>query len=65
MAEYYAHTAELPDGKPDPDRNRWQLLSTHLRNVAGLAKQFAAPPCFHPLCLERGDGRVRCRIQPN
>ncbi len=33
---YYAHTAELPDGE-------WQLLATHLRNVAGLAKRFAAP----------------------
>src|SRR5271165_3905606 len=41
MAEYYAHTAELPDGKPDPDKNRWQLLSTHLNNVAVLAKEFA------------------------
>jgi len=39
----YAHTAGRPDGKPDPDRSRWQLLATHLRNVASLAKQFAAP----------------------
>jgi len=43
MAEYYAHTAELPDGKPDPDQTRWQLLSVHLRNVAGLARQLAEP----------------------
>jgi CRISPR-associated endonuclease/helicase Cas3 len=40
---FYAHTAELPDGSPDPDENRWQPLATHLRNVAGLAKRFAAP----------------------
>jgi hypothetical protein len=27
----------------DPKEERWQLLSTHLSNVASLAKQFAAP----------------------
>ena len=42
-AKYFAHTATLPDGKPDPDPDHWQLLSTHLRNVAQLAKQFATP----------------------
>ena len=41
--KYYAHTANNPDGKADPDETRWQHLSTHLRNVAGLAQQFAAP----------------------
>jgi CRISPR-associated endonuclease/helicase Cas3 len=41
--KYFAHTATLPDGKPDPDQGHWQLLSTHLRNVAQLAKQFATP----------------------
>ncbi|SRR6266581_2391323 len=41
--KFYAHTATPPDGKPDPDQGHWQLLSTHLRNVAQLAKQFAAP----------------------
>ena len=41
--EYYAHTAEGPDGRPNPDQARWQLLSTHLRNVAFLARQLAAP----------------------
>ena len=40
---YYAHTAVRPDGKPDPNPANWQLLSTHLRNVAGLAKRFADP----------------------
>jgi len=41
--KYYAHTAEGSDGEPDPDQGRWQLLSSHLRNVANLAKRFAAP----------------------
>jgi hypothetical protein len=40
---YYAHTAVRSDGKPDPNPANWQLLSTHLRNVAELAKRFAAP----------------------
>ena len=40
---YYAHTAVRPDGTPDPDTANWQLLSTHLRNVAELAKWFAEP----------------------
>ena len=40
---YYAHTANGPDGKPDTDQRHWQPLSTHLRNVATLAQQFAAP----------------------
>ena len=40
---YFAHTAELQDGKPDPDLRHWQPLSTHLRKVATLAAQFAAP----------------------
>ena len=39
---FYAHTADLPDGTPDPDQHQWQSLSTHLRSVADLAKQFAA-----------------------
>src|SRR5881397_1774759 len=43
VAQYFAHTATLPDGKPDPDQDHWQLLSTHLRNVAQLAKEFATP----------------------
>ena len=41
--EYYAHTAVRADGKPDPDTVKWQLLSTHLRNVAEMAQRFAAP----------------------
>ena len=44
VAKYFAHTAtlpDLPDGKPDPDQGHWQLLSTHLCNVAQLAKEFA------------------------
>lgn len=40
--DYYAHTAEGPDGKRLPERH-WQPLSQHLRNVADLAKRFAAP----------------------
>ena len=31
--EYYAHTAVRPDGTPDRDTAKWQLLSTHSRNV--------------------------------
>lgn len=40
---YYAHTADGPDGRPDPDKSRWQKLADHLRAVGGLAKQFALP----------------------
>ncbi|HEY1717653.1 MAG TPA: CRISPR-associated endonuclease Cas3'' [Verrucomicrobiae bacterium] len=40
---YYAHTATLPDGKPDPNLERWQFLADHLRNVGDLAEKFAAP----------------------
>ena len=40
---YYAHTAETATGERDPNKSRWQLLSTHLRNVAERAKQFGAP----------------------
>jgi hypothetical protein len=43
IVKYYAHTAVSPDGTNDPNEERWQLLSTHLSNVASLAKQFAAP----------------------
>jgi CRISPR-associated endonuclease/helicase Cas3 len=39
---YYAHTAEDYDGKPLP-QTHWQPLAEHLRNVAAMAKQFAAP----------------------
>ena len=41
--EYYAHTAVRSDGAPDPNPASWQLLSTHLRNVAELARRFAGP----------------------
>jgi len=37
----YAHTATLPDGKPDPKPEHWQFLADHLRNVAVLAEKFA------------------------
>src|ERR1017187_3799609 len=40
---YYAHTAVRSDAKPDLETANWQLLSTHLRNVAELAKRFAEP----------------------
>lgn len=40
---YHAHTAEGPDGRPDPDQSRWQKLSDHLRAVAELARKFAEP----------------------
>lgn len=41
---YYAHTANDGLGKPLPeDSGQWQPLDAHLRNVAELAKQFAAP----------------------
>lgn len=40
---YYAHTAETESGERDPNQSRWQLLSTHLCNVAELARQFATP----------------------
>ena len=40
---YYAHTAETATGERDPNKSRWQLLSTHLSNVAAWAEQFAAP----------------------
>ena len=43
IVKYYAHTAVSPDGVNDPNEERWQLLCTHLSNVASLAKQFAAP----------------------
>ena len=40
---YYAHTARDSDGTPDCNPAHWQPLSSHLHNVAVLAKQFAAP----------------------
>jgi CRISPR-associated endonuclease/helicase Cas3 len=48
----YAHTATLPDGSPDPNRDHWQLLTNpdpanpgHLEAVAKLAAEFAS--AFH------------------
>ena len=44
---YHAHTAEGPDETRLPESSGlWQLLSTHLRNVAQLARRFAAPLGF-------------------
>ncbi len=43
MASYYGHTATQPDGTNDPNTERWQLLATHLRNVAELAEKFHSP----------------------
>lgn len=41
--EFYAHTAQGPDGKQLLDRKRWQLLREHLSRVADLARTFAVP----------------------
>jgi hypothetical protein len=42
--KYYAHTTNDELGKPLPESSgKWHLLSVHLRNVANLAKEFAAP----------------------
>jgi CRISPR-associated endonuclease/helicase Cas3 len=43
QSAFYAHTATLPDGRPDPDVRVWQPLKDHLRKVADLAKHFAGP----------------------
>ena len=41
---FYAHTAEDEQGKSLPESSgQWQPLSAHLRNVAQLAEEFAAP----------------------
>jgi len=40
--KFYAHTAEDDQGNRLPEC-KWQPLSEHLRNVANLAKEFAAP----------------------
>ncbi len=40
---YFAHTATLADGSPDPDTSRWQPLADHLRQVAALARRFGEP----------------------
>ena len=40
---YFAHTATLPVGRPDPNDGHWQPLKHHLRNVGDLAKRFGEP----------------------
>lgn len=41
---YYAHTAEDAEGNRLPESSgKWQPLADHLRNVAELAAEFAAP----------------------
>jgi CRISPR-associated endonuclease/helicase Cas3 len=41
---FYAHTAPDENGKPLPEEScTWQPLADHLRSVAALGKQFAAP----------------------
>lgn len=40
---FFAHTAQLPDGRQDPDVAHWQPLADHLRNVAVKAMEFATP----------------------
>lgn len=37
----FAHTSKHSDGAPNPDESKWQLLRTHLANVALKAKEFA------------------------
>jgi hypothetical protein len=50
---YYAHTAEDETGKPLPEScGHWQSLRTHLRNVAELAGNFAAPFVLARLLLD-------------
>lgn len=42
--KFYAHTANDGFGKPLPENSgKWQPLDVHLRNVADLAQEFAAP----------------------
>lgn len=38
---YHAHTAQQPDGCPDPDKSHWQPLAAHLDQVAAQAASFA------------------------
>ena len=49
-AKYFAHTAALPDGKPDPDQGHWQLLSTHFSNVGERPQEFGMPLGLFPRC---------------
>lgn len=45
--QFYAHTANDDFGKKVPESSgNWQPLSVHLRNVADLARRFAAPIGF-------------------
>ena len=57
-AKYFAYTATLPDGTPDPDQGHWQLLSTHLSNVGQLAKEFVPDSV-----LSFRDGTARCATE--
>lgn len=41
--EYYAHTAQGANGRPDKDRSRWQPVREHLSNVARIARRLADP----------------------
>lgn len=42
--KFYAHTAKDEQGEPLPESSgQWQRMSAHLRNVAALAMQYAAP----------------------
>lgn len=45
---YYAQTATLPDGTPDPKPKNWQRLSTLHRKVDA------------PLCLLAADSLATC-----
>ena len=40
---YYAHTAEMETGEPDPNKSHWQSLAAHLQGVAKQAREFGTP----------------------
>ncbi len=55
---YYAHTATLPDGKPDRIEAHWQLLSAHFRGVA------RSEPVHEPDTYAMGMKKRRVAFRP-